>query len=49
MLIDIAGFMSVIAARSAGAGSGRLKESVMAFYTDDSPGLKIPPVSAVTA
>lgn len=38
-----------VAARSAGAGSGRLKESVMAFYTDDSPGLKIPPVSALIA
>lgn len=33
--------------RSAGAGSGRLKESVMAFYTDDSPGLKIPPVVVI--
>lgn len=37
------------AARAAGAGSGRIKESVMAFYTDDSPGLKIPPVSAEPA
>ncbi|KAI8469277.1 MAG: Sec61beta family-domain-containing protein [Monoraphidium minutum] len=31
-------------ARSAAAGSRGLGQSVMNFYTDDSPGLKIPPV-----
>lgn len=29
--------------RSAGTGGSRLKESVMSFYTDDSPGIKIAP------
>lgn len=36
-----------LAARG-GQGGSRLKDSVMSFYTDDSPGIKIAPVSLST-
>lgn len=36
-----------LAARG-GQGGSRLKDSVMSFYTDDSPGIKIAPVSIST-
>ena len=32
-----------------GGGSGKLSQNVMNFYTDDSPGLKISPVSQIMA
>lgn len=38
--------LSLPAGRAAGAGGRSMKDSVMSFYTDDSPGIKIPPVSA---
>lgn len=33
--------------RPAGGSSSRNRESVMNFYTDDSPGLKVPPVAVI--
>jgi hypothetical protein len=39
----------VPAARAGGSGGRNLKDSVLNFYSDDSPGIKIPPVSALVS
>lgn len=39
----------VVSARGTGGNMNRVSQNVMSFYTDDSPGIKIPPVSTWVA